>query len=346
MITHDVFSKKQAVAVYTIHELASLVQTGKITLREVNKLHVRAVKKYLLKNVSSEQVYFPPLVVNVAQGAIDGDKPEEFAMIDGNQRLMALCQLEELAYKGIKSENEEEIKKGYKLLYFFQNSALSVLIYEGLTPAECDQLYIDLNTKGKKVALSKRIAFDSRNELNQITNQVLKMNRQLKIAGVEDEKRAVIRPRNKNLLSLTQLRQIVAIFITGGMGYRNNEENIQPYLRREEYLQLINSWFDELFACYPAERIGNFEESMIANTPLLMSIAYYANKGLGKRTFVERKNELAQRMKPLKSVNWGRSDPMWQQFKGTKKGREGYFFLAKDKENIESLVAWLQQQGR
>ncbi|XJZ26996.1 DNA sulfur modification protein DndB [Bacillota bacterium Lsc_1132] len=346
MITHEVFSKRQTVAVYSIQELTSLIEKEKVILREVNKLHVRALKKYLLENVSSEQIYFPPIVANAESLSPNQDKPDQFIIVDGTQRLKALCLLEEMAYKAIRSDNDEEIKIGYKLLYFFQHSAVSVLIFAGLTASECDQLYIDLNTKGKKVALSKRISFDSRSGLNTITNQVLKTNCQLKIAGVEDEKRAVVRPKNKNLLSLTQLRQIVGIFLTGKMVYRTTEDSFQPYLQGEEYVRLLNTWFDELFACYPAERIGDFRESMIANTPLLMSIAYYANKGLEKYPFIERKNEMLQRMKPLRTVNWQRSNPIWQQFKGTSKGRDGYFYLSNEKETIESLVEWLKKQGR
>ena len=344
MITDTVFSKIQGVAAYPIDELAGLVNRGKVTLREVNKLHVRSLKKYILENVESEHIYFPPLIANVEEGSLANSQPESLTIIDGTQRLQALCLLEEMAHKEIKSDSEEEMKRGYKLLYCFQHSSISVLLFEGLSANECDQLYIDLNTKGKKVALSKRIAFDSRNELNSITNQVLKTNSRLKKAGVEDEKRAVIRPRNKKLLSLTQLRQIVAITLAGKMVYGSSEEHFHPFLQIEEYIFLINVWFDELFACYPAEKIGDFDESMIANTPLLLSIAYYANKGLEKVPFHERKKELLNRMAPLKKLDWSRSNPVWHQFKGVTKGREGYYYLAKEKSNIEKLVRWLGQQ--
>ena len=323
-----------------------MIESGQVTLRDVNKLQVRALKKYLFENISSEQIYFPPIVANAESLNPEEGKPVRFTIVDGTQRLKALCLLEEIAQKATMSEKLEEVKIGYKLLSFFHHGAVSLLIFAGLSPAECDQLYIDLNTKGKKVALSKRISFDSRSGLNTITNQVLKTNRQLKLAGVEIEKRAVIRPKNKKLLSLTQLRQIVGIFLAGKMVYRVTEENFYPYLQADEYIQLLNTWFNELFSCFPSERIGDFEVSMIANTPLLMSIAYYANKGMERNSFAERKKELLNRMKPLRMVNWERTNPIWQQFNGTKKRRDGYYYLANDKETIESLVAWLQKQGR
>ncbi|PLR95895.1 DNA sulfur modification protein DndB [Bacillus sp. T33-2] len=346
MIINEVFSKRQSIAAYTIQELSTLIRTGDVTLREVNKLHVRSIKKYILENVSQEQIYFPPVVANVPSGELDNGKPKQFTVIDGNQRLKALCQLEEMAQRAIMSDKDDDIKKGYKLLVNLKSTEVGVLFLEGLTDEEAGQLYIDLNTKGKKVSLSKRIAFDSRNELNQITNKLLKTNQKLNIAGIEAEKRAVIRPKNKNLLSLTQLRQIVAIFITGRMVYRVADDGYHPYLQFNEYVKLLDFWFDELFHWYPPETIGNFEESMLANTTLLLSIAYYANKGLENKTFDERKEELVERMRPLKALNWKRTNPVWKEFKGDIKGRERYFYLSSDKENIERLVAWLEQQGR
>lgn len=342
MIVNDVFTKRQLTTTYSMQELSKFIMSGQVTLREVNKLHVRTIKKYILENILNEQIYFPPIVANVNEGGFNNGKPLEFTIIDGNNRLKAFCSLQEMGYKAIQSEREEEIKKGYKLLQFVENTELTILLFEGLSQEEVDQLYIDLNTKGKKVALSKRIAFDSRNELNQITNNVLHTNESLKIAGVEIEKRAVVRPNNKKLLSLSQLRQIVAVFLTGKMIYRTADEGYEATMEAKQYIKLVNSWFDELFTLYPPESIGDFNESMLANNTLLISMAYYANKGLEKKTFDERKKELLNRMKDINEVNWKRTNPIWRDFKGT--DRAGYYYLSSDKDNIEKLVKWLQQR--
>jgi hypothetical protein len=79
------------------------------------------------------------------------------------------------------------------------------------------------------VSLSKRIAYDTRNEINRITNDILRDNGFLREAGVELEKRAVMRPTNQNLLSLSQLHS-------------------------EENSELITGWFRELFALHPANK--------------------------------------------------------------------------------------------
>ncbi|WP_066400415.1 DNA sulfur modification protein DndB [Neobacillus mesonae] len=341
MIVNDVFSKRQSIATYTIQELSVLIKNGQVTLREVDKLHVRAIKKYILENVLTEQIYFPPMVANVA--CIGVDKPLEMTIIDGNQRLKAFCQIEEMGCRTAKSDHEEEMKRGYKLLHFVQNTEVAIQLFEGLTKEEADQLFIDLNTKGKKVALSKRIAFDSRKELNKITNSILRTNRQLKTAGVEIEKRAVVRPMNKKLLSLSHLRQLVAIFLTGKMVYRTVDDRYEAYLEQKEYIQLINTWLSELFKLYRPERIGDLQVSMLASHPLLASIAYYANKGLEISSFEERKQELINRMRSLQKVDWKSTNPIWKSFKGTARG--GFYYLTNDKENIHKLVKWLEQQG-
>lgn len=265
-------------------------------------------------------------------------------IIDGNQRLKAFCQIEEMGSRAVKSDSDQHMKIGYILLHFLQKTEVAVQIFEGLTKEEADQLFIDLNTKGKKVALSKRIAFDSRKELNKITNAILKNNKQLKIAGVEIEKRAIVRPTNRKLLSLSQLRQIVAIFLTGKMIHRAVDDHYEANLVGNDYIKLITIWFNELFQQYPPERIGNFEESMLANFPLLLGIAYYVNKGLEKQPFEERQQELVYRMEQLRKVDWKRDNPVWKNFKGV--ARSGYYFLSNDKRNIEKLVTWLGQQGR
>lgn len=343
MILNDVFTKRQLIATYSITDLATLVHDGQVKLRHLNKLHVRAIKKYILENVVTEQIYFPPMVANVTSLGVE--QPVELTIVDGNQRLAALCQIEEWGYRAAKSDDPEEMKKGYKLLHFIQHTEVAIQIFEGLSEEETDQLYIDLNTKGKKVALSKRISFDSRSPLNIITNSVLKANTQLKLAGVEIEKVSVVRPKNKKLLSLSHLRQIVATFITGNMTIGTVEnENLETFLEAEDYVQLINAWFDELFRLYPPERIGDFQVSMLANHPLLLSVAFFANKGLEKFPFEVRIKEMVKRMSRLKDINFNRENSLWKEFKGT--NRAGYYYLANDKASLAKLVRWLEVQGR
>ncbi|WP_269051105.1 DNA sulfur modification protein DndB [Sporosarcina sp. G11-34] len=238
-----------------------------------------------------------------------------------------------------------ETNKGLQLLYTLDKIEISVQVFEGLDTNEADQLYIDLNTKSKKVALSKRISFDSRNEINQTTNEVLHGNRLLKEAGVEQEKRAVMRPKNKNFVSLSQLRQLVAYFITGKRISSSLAFKAEMTSQNDENIALINVWFEEVFKLHPVKTIGNYEVSMLASFPLLYAVAVYASEGLEEESVEGKAQTIVSRMQHLKKVNWARSKPEWRKFKGSERGREKYYYLANDKKNIEALISWLRRQG-
>lgn len=344
MIINDVFEKKQTIITYPLKELLQMLSDGRLTLRETNNVQVRAIRKYILDNLLKEQVYLPPLVAMVEEGLEEG-VPDRLILIDGSQRMKALSQMESVVMKTTNSEVAEEQKKGFMLLYSLDKVELAVQIIEGLSTDEADQLFIDLNTKGKKVSLSKRIAYDSRNDINRVTNQVLQSNAKLREAGVEQEKNAVMRPRNKNLLSLSQLRQLVALFTSGKTLTSQLAMDTVVPLRTEETIELINTWFGELFKLHSVRTIGNYEVSMLASFPLLYAVANYAIEGMEGKSVVEKKQEIIGRMQRLKTVEWRRDSQVWRQFNGNERGREKYFYLMNNKKNISAIIAWLRIKG-
>lgn len=345
MIVHDIFTKKQTIVTYSIDELKQMFEEGSLKLKEVQQPQVREIKKYITENVTEGQIYFPPFVANTEVGALSQNKkPNKLSIIDGSQRIKGLIQLEDFISKALKNDNPEISKQGFKLKYVLSSTELAFQLFEGLSLKEEGQLYIDLNTKGKKVALSKRISYDSRNEINRITNQVLQHNQQLIDAGVEMEKHAIIRPGNKKLVSLSQIRHLVGVILTGKTVNNITEMNKTFHLKTEEAIQIINCWFQELFELYPAKRIGNYHETILASFPMLQSLVIYANKGLSSKSFTTRQRVITERMKKLHNINWKRTNKEWEQFKGSRKGREQYFYLSKDKENINEIVKWLDRQ--
>lgn len=345
MIIDQVFEKRQTIITYKAKELTGMVADHRLTLREVNKGQVLLIRRYILDNIISGQIYLPPLVARLKQGSLDDGKPNELMIIDGTQRMKALTQLGTAISKLTNSEDSQEQRKGFKLLYMLDEVEIAVQIFEGLTQAEADQLYIDLNTKGKKVSLSKRIAYDSRDEINRITNRLLADNELLTTAGVEEEKISVMRPKNKKFVSLSQLRQLVGYFMTGksfsGKLKLGNEESS----RTEEKLDLINTWFRELFELYPAKLIGDYNHSMLASFPLLSAVARYAYDGLENEPIAVRKEIIQQRMRSLEHVDWSRNQTFWEKFDGSVRGKKNYFFLKNDKKTNNALVEWLRLEG-
>lgn len=345
MIISDIFEKRQTIVIYTLQELLTMLEENRLTLRKTNQVQVRMIRKYIVDNILTKQIYLPPIVARLEEGSLDAGKPNRLTVIDGTQRVKALSQLKSVILKTMNSEEDEETKKGLEIHYTFDKIEVAVQVFEGLTSNEADQMYVDLNTKGKKVSLSKRIAYDSRNDINLTTNQVLKSNQLLRKAGVEQEKHAVMRPKNKNLLSLSQLRQLVALFITGKSIASNLALQTDVQLRSEENIELINTWFEKLFNLYPVQSIGNYEVSKLASFPLLTAIVTYAIEGMEEKSFEEKKQGIVTRMDKLKAVNWDRNSDFWREFEGSERGREKYYYLANDKKSIAELVAWLRRKG-
>lgn len=345
MILQDISSKRRTMVTFNSQELTKMFTNGQISIRETNLLRVRSIKKYIFDNALTEKIYLPPLVANLMEGSLEDKQSVKLSIIDGTQRLKALSQLEEKILRALKMDGEN-VKKAYKLQSLLNQTDFAFQIFEGLTDDECSQLYLDLNMKGKKVSLSKRISFDSRNNLNNITNQILHSHPNLQIAGVEMEKRAIIRPRNKNFLSLSQLRHVIGIFITGKLNHNIDEKNLVFNLESHEYIGLVHQWFNELFTFSEPKRIGNYEESMLASFPMLISIALFANEKMENQPFLKRKEILISRMEKLKNVDWNPDNPIWKEFNGSYKGRPIMFYLSNDKRNIENLVRWLYSYGR
>lgn len=229
--------------------------------------------------------------------------------------------------------------------YILKSVVISVQVFEGVSSTEADQMYIDFNTKGKKVSLSKRIAYDSRNAINQATKQVLQANEKLREAGVEQEKIAVVRPKNKNLLSLSQLRQLVALFIDGGTVSSKLAQDRVLTRETEETIELINFWFEELFKLHPVETIGNYDISIFASFPLLYAVGSYAIEGTEEIEETELKTQIKRRMEKLRSIDWSRDNPVWREFDGSERGKEKYFYLKNDKKNIKAITNWLSRKG-
>lgn len=341
MISDIVFNKQQSIHSYSIGALEKMYMEGRLKFREINNPQVRQIRRYILDNALDERIYFPPVVAYKKEG----DKSGTLHIIDGNQRIRAFTQLYEYSFDRLGIDDKKEEESARKVLDYIGNTEIAVQVFEGLTEKEANQLFVDFNTKGKKVALSKRIAFDSRSQINQITNKVLQQNTILRVAGIEMEKRAVIRPANKNFLSLSQLRQVVTVFLTGKMAV-DQDKSIELSMDMDQYLELIRTWFIELFELYPAESIGNYEDSMLASFPLLMAVVLYALSGVDGMDFEERKTTVVTRMKRLKEVNWSRGNPVWTEFEGSVRGTYKYFYLDNNKKNIDKMTEWLKQQGR
>lgn len=345
MVLNELSAKRRTMELFSLTDLVNLYKNGQIEIRETQQVRVRFIKRYLLSNVIEENIYLPPLVANMKKGIREDLDTIELSIIDGSQRMKAFVQLEDEIVKAL-NQNDTKANQAYKLMQMLKDTKIAVQMFDNLTEEEEAQLFLDLNLKGKKVALSKRISFDSRNNLNVITNQVLHSHPQLNIAGVELEKIAVIRPNNKNLVSLSQLRQIIGIFITGKY-YADIEEKVMMIsLENHEYIQLVHLWLDQLFSLCPAETISDYNQSMLASFPLLIAVALYANDKMENQPLNKRKELITERMTSLQELDWSPDNHIWREFNGTTRGKAELYYLTNNKKNIEKLKLWLYQSRR
>lgn len=342
MQVHDVFSKKQALTVYTVEELCKMMQFDQLILRETSASHVRKIRKYITDNFVANAVYFPPVVAMIsANQSLDNGRPDTLIIIDGSSRVRAVTEFESTIFKLIQSDDEHDQRCGFMLKYRLKDMHIAVQIFEGLSEKEASQLYVDLNSKGKKVALSKRIANDSRNAINVATNYILSQYSPLKDAGIESERISLIRPKNKKFLSLSQLRTLVMLFIGEQHRLKDlDEQEMAPIF------QLLTNWFDALFTLCPVERIGNYHASILASFPVVLAIAQYACADIEEVKVSDQVAYVENRMKALQPINWARDADVWQQFNGSVKGKEGYYYIDNDKKTVQSIVEWLVKEVR
>lgn len=315
-----------------LNDLSYMIAEDNLILRETNKEHVQALRKYLLTGHDKKQVYLPMLVANKTS---DG----KLHMIDGSTRAKAIYSLY------VTMQNKQIIKNDVmtKLAVYFENSSIGIQVFNNLSQEECDQLYIDFNTRGKKVSLSKLIEYDSRHLHNQITNKLMETNATLKQAGIETEKRAIIRPTNKHFLSLSQLRQIVGVFMEGNHLASKKETNKTYPLTEQEYVQLVNTWINELFKWHDPTDIGNYHNTMLASIPVILSLVYYVNDGEIEKAMEERVVEVKKKMQALAKVDWSTQNKRWQSFKGSYRKGTNLYFLNNDVETMKQLISWYHQ---
>lgn len=337
-------NNRQQIQSYCVKDLLKLMSEKKIKLIDVPQDRVRMVKNYIVDNILSNEVYLPPLVVSVNSIDQKIDHLNEMKIIDGNARLKAFSQIQAIVESKDMSTDFDEIRQGEALRFFLNEGYIALQLVEGLSNDEYYQAYIDFNTKGKKVALSKLISYDSRNEINVICNDLLEQNPDLEKAGIDREKHYILKPYNKNFLSLMQLRKLTAIFLLCDLKSDLPKGPIKNSLSLEENISLINEWFQYLFDFQPPEVIGDYNKTMLASYPLLLAIAYYSIKGTKSYTFDVRKKELKKRMEVLRNIDFSPDHTQWELFEGKRKNK--YYFLNSNKRDILTIQKWLSDLSR
>lgn len=328
---------EQTVEILLIRDLISMVKENQIQIRYPYQHRIKSFKDYIEGNLSGD-IFIPPLVMNK-------DKYGDFQVIDGSVRIQALIQLERRVEEKENSPDLKDYTDAIRLRHFLTNGYLSVQVFKGLAEDDINQLYIDFNTKAKKVSVSKLISYDSRNKVNILTNNLLEGFPNLERAGVEKEKRAIMKPSNKNLISLMQLKRLVATFLKNDLiSTVPKIQNFNQY-SEEENIELIKTWFNCLFEIMDPITIGDYNKSMLSSFPLLNAMAYYAVKDTQTLGFEQKRNHILKKMKAIQHINYKHENNIWKEFEG-RKAKYDYIILKDNQINIVKIVNWLEQEER
>ncbi len=327
----------QKVEIFPIKDLINMVKEQQIFIRKPYQHRIKSFRDYVERNILGD-IFIPPLVMNM-------DEYGNFQVIDGSVRIQALVQLERRAIEKENSPDLNEFTEAVRLKHFLSNGYLSIQIFKGLEEDDINQLYIDFNSKAKKVSVSKLISYDSRNKVNVLTNNLLEGFPNLEKAGVEKEKRAIMKPSNKNLLSLMQLKKLVATFLKNDLISTVPKIQVINQYSEEENIELIRTWFNCLFEIMNPLIIGDYTKSMLSSFPLLNAMAYYAVKDTHTLDFEQKKNHILRKMKAIQHLNYKHENNIWQEFEG-RMTKYNYIVLENSKTNILEVVSWLDQEGR
>lgn len=327
----------QRLAVFTVQEIAEQIEQQMIVLRKTEARHTRKIRQYVMEQFMTGDVFIPPIVATENEGVL--------YIMDGSSRLRSIVDILPLANRMLLSDDMEEQKKAAQLCASIGDMKLAFQIFKDFTKEEQDQLFLDANTKGKKVALSKRIAYDSRNTINTVTNELLQQHEALRFAGIEQEKVSINRPANKNFLSLSQLRAIVSLFLVG----KETESGIHTQSVDQELIDrrmpILNAWLDELFILESPEKIGDYHISILASFLFVRGLAHYALKGEQFIGQTKKVDYVRNRMKALNHISWETCQPLWHRFDGNYRGSSRLYFVHNNKKTLGAITDWLCSEG-
>ncbi|MEG0472909.1 MAG: DNA sulfur modification protein DndB [Solibacillus sp.] len=327
----------QRFAVLSVQDIVDKMEQDKLVLRSTEPRYTRKIRQYVMEQFMTGDVFIPPIVAS--------ENDDILHIIDGSSRLRALVELIPIANRLLLSDDAEEQKKAAQLSVCIGEVQLAFQIFKEFTVQEQEQLYLDFNTKGKRVALSKRIAYDSRNTINIVTNELLQQHEALRLAGIEQEKVSMNRPANKNFLSLSQLRAIVSLFLVGKETSSGIHTQHVDQVLIEKRLPLINAWLDELFTLEGPEKIGDYNISILASFLFVRALGYYALQGEAKVPSAKKEMHIRNRMKALNHISWETCQPLWERFEGKYRGTNQLYFINSNKKTLLAIIEWLRIEG-
>lgn len=227
MVIHIEYESRKTLICVTLKELTDSFREGRVMTKRVIPSRVSTIKRLLVENANLQPFYFSPIIAHMENGVLEHELNGKITIIDGTQRVHAFVDLAMLMEKNIHSMINHEADIAWKNYYLMENWRIPILIFEGLSKTEQHNFSVECYKNNPyPMFISKEQQIDS------ISNNVIEL----------DEGDFF----TTKTMSLTQLKQIVSIFVTGKLMGKVKDANFIPVLHREEYVQLIHYWMKRL----------------------------------------------------------------------------------------------------
>ncbi|PWK16500.1 DNA sulfur modification protein DndB [Tumebacillus permanentifrigoris] len=291
--------------VFEVYELDDQVN------RELSKTRIPSLVKYIEGWKDSIGIYFPALVFSYRGDFRSNFQNEhsqlhlgiddKLTVLDGQHRIHAMVKY----YSG---EQDEKLREE-----FLQNH-LTVQIYIGLTIDEEKTLFSDINSHAKRVHASLITQYDSRDPINVLVRHLYNGSPALQKAGIEMNKKLVLRPNNTYFCHVTRLKQIVTYLLFNKRTLQKKEEK---YLecKHDKVLSFLVQLFDVFFRILP-ETPGDVNHYVLGHEAIQSAIAQFLFKKIivledGQ---VGWKRNWEREVLSLQSVDWCIENPDWERW--------------------------------
>lgn len=319
----------------TVEELLKNYSIDSEVNRDIGQERVRRLKKYIETYDTEIGIYFPSVILaasfkNMAEDltvASHGNVPvlhfsdrATLTVIDGQHRIKAL-------------ESFKRTCDDLERLTDVLNSTVTVQIYLGLTKDEQRSLFLDINSKSKKVPLGLAFQFDERDPFNRLIKDLLKEYSIFDVVKVS-QKSSMRRPQNKEWISYTRFHRFLSFLLFDRMNPSPRTEKIlvKNYVESKDF---INRYFEVLTHAIPGEW-GDVNEMVLGNEAVQNALAIASHRrfiSYNSKDEIQFSPDWTDQVEALTLMDWSPGNSIFEDVMVQLKQYRGF----KDNKHYETL---------
>ncbi|MGG0717661.1 DNA sulfur modification protein DndB [Robertmurraya massiliosenegalensis] len=234
-----------------IKDLLTVYRIDSTVNRDINHVRLPKIMNYVNSYDSYPGIFFPSIMCVYSGNPIQDFNvnrlelvvPEEshLIVIDGQHRIKSLESF--INSKKIAAERKEKVL----------NSDLTLQLYFGLSQDDMKNLFADINSNSVKVSMSLVTAYDTREVLNILVQELYEVSSSLQSLGIEFSKSKLMRPKNINFITSVRLKKFISLLLF-------NKKQLS--LKEEKH---IKNHYDQILSFL--ERFFYFFTSFLPNNP-------------------------------------------------------------------------------